>query len=83
MFLDRYGRLDAELGRFIKETGRPNSSDFLHLGRKGLNIFSAHIKRCLFAKASNQSNERFTASGGVYNAAANRGHRDGYQGSDR
>jgi len=80
MFLDRYGCLDAELGRFNRGSGRPNSSDFIHLGRKGLNVFSTHIKRCIFTKANNQSSERFRASGGAYNAAANRVQRDGYQG---
>ena len=62
--------MDADLGRFIKETGRPNNADILHLGRQGLNMFSAHIKRCLFFKAANQSSEKFKASGGNYADAA-------------
>ena len=53
-----------------KVTHRPYRADVLHVGRKGLRIFSSSIKRYVSAKSGNQTRERFSATGGNYRAAA-------------
>ena len=43
---DSNGCLDDNYGRFDKETHQPYRADVLHVGIKGLRIFSSSIKRC-------------------------------------
>ena len=69
LFTNHDGGLDEKLGRYDRGTSKPLRTDAIHLGRKGLGILSASIKRSVMHKTGNQSKTRFSGSGGTYASA--------------
>ena len=72
------GHLKDALGRFID--GKPNATDIVHLGMKGIRLFAVQIKECILKRPS--FNKRNNNTSAAVSSPGNH-HRDGYQPPNR